>query len=236
MAAVNHTYGCFVVVKTMQKKEENFRIFDGEIVVQLEEDDVAAETEKWNLSLVAYVVGNTPSIGAMERFIANQWNFVTKPKVLLHNDGYFVIRFASAKDRNAVLFFGPYTLYNQLIILRSWSVDFDFNEEVLRTILLGVKLPNMPLKCWSERSLSKIGSGLGKPIYADECTSKAERISYSRLLIEMDVSRPLPGTIKLKDEMKKLAKREPGKVEDRIAQAREKLKTIQIQMRDPAGA
>nr|XP_009612723.1 uncharacterized protein LOC104105983 [Nicotiana tomentosiformis] len=177
---------------------------DGEIVVQLEEDDVAAETEKWNLSLVAYVVGNTPSIGAMERFIANQWNFVTKPKVLLHNDGYFVIRFASAKDRNAVLFFGPYTLYNQLIILRSWSVDFDFNEEVLRTILLGVKLPNMPLKCWSERSLSKIGSGLGKPIYADECTSKAERISYSRLLIEMDVSRPLPGTIKVCDPIGKI--------------------------------
>lgn len=38
----------------------------------------------------------------------------------------------------------------------------------------------------------------------------------------------------LNGEMKRLARREPGKVEDRIAQAREKLKTIQIQMRDPA--
>ncbi|XP_019262090.1 PREDICTED: uncharacterized protein LOC109239938 [Nicotiana attenuata] len=38
----------------------------------------------------------------------------------------------------------------------------------------------------------------------------------------------------LNGEMKRLVRREPGKVEDRIAQAREKLKTIQIQMRDPA--
>ncbi|KAK6789451.1 hypothetical protein RDI58_013251 [Solanum bulbocastanum] len=44
-------------------------------------------------------------------------------------------------------------------------------EEILTTIPLWVKLPNLSLNCWNAVVLSKIGSSLGKPLYADECTS-----------------------------------------------------------------
>lgn len=120
-------------------------------------------------------------------------------KILLHNDGYFVIRFTSAADRDAVTFPGLYTLFNRPIILRAWSIEFDFNEEVLRTIPLWVKLLNLPLNYSSDKPIRKIGSVLRKPIHVDNCTSKAERISYARLLVEMDVTRPLPGIIKVCD-------------------------------------
>lgn len=45
---------------------------DGEIVVQLLEDDIVEEQQKWNRALILYVVGNIPTIGAVERFIAQQ--------------------------------------------------------------------------------------------------------------------------------------------------------------------
>ncbi|XP_019251096.1 PREDICTED: uncharacterized protein LOC109230012 [Nicotiana attenuata] len=48
-------------------------------------------------------------------------------------------------------------------------------------------------------ALSKIGSTLGNPIYAAECTTGAGRISYARLLVEMDVTKPLPKQVKLQD-------------------------------------
>jgi len=47
--------------------------------------------------------------------------------------------------------------------------------------------------------LSKIGSGLGKPLYVDTCTTITERITYARILIEMDITKPLPQKIKLHD-------------------------------------
>lgn len=70
---------------------------EGEAMVQLPNEDIEYESLKWNKALILYIVGNTPSIGSIERFIANQWNFITKPKVLYHSEGYFFIHMSSAE-------------------------------------------------------------------------------------------------------------------------------------------
>lgn len=62
------------------------------------------ETTKWQKAIIVYIIGESPSIGAMERFIAMQWNFAAKPTVYYHNEGYFVILFNSMDDKNAVLY------------------------------------------------------------------------------------------------------------------------------------
>lgn len=41
-------------------------------------------------------------------------------------------------------------------------------------------------------------------MYADECTTRMERISYARLLVEMDVTIPLPNSIKVMDTQGKV--------------------------------
>nr|XP_009770224.1 PREDICTED: uncharacterized protein LOC104220956 [Nicotiana sylvestris] len=174
-------------------------IQEGEVVVQILEEDIAEEKQKWNRALIMYVVGNTPTIGAIERFVAAQWGKVRKPKVLYHSDGYFTILLNSVEERDEVLMNGPYTMNSRPIILKAWAEGFDFNEEVLKTIPLWVKFPKLPLNYWSNKALSKIGSGLGKSLYADACTTVADRISYARILIEIDITRTLPGTIKLVD-------------------------------------
>nr|XP_009801325.1 PREDICTED: uncharacterized protein LOC104247078 [Nicotiana sylvestris] len=145
---------------------------DGEVVVQLMEEDIEEENVKWTRAVILYVVGNTPSIGAIE---------------------------STNEENERVLMNGPYTINNRPVIMRQWSENFYFNEEVLRTIPLWIKLPNLPLNLWSNQALRKIGSGLGKLIYANACTTIAERISYARILIEMEVTRPLPEKIKLCD-------------------------------------
>lgn len=53
-------------------------IQNGETIVELAKNEVEKETEKWRNALILYVVGNTPMIGALERFVAIQWNFVAK--------------------------------------------------------------------------------------------------------------------------------------------------------------
>lgn len=174
-------------------------IEDGENIVQLRKEDVDKDTEKWKTSVILYVVGDSPTIGALERFIKAQWNFVAKPKIYYHNEGYFVIKFNTMEDRNEVIFSGPHTLNNIPIIIKAWEDNFDFNDETLSRIPLWVKFPNLPLNCWCMESLSRISSVLENPIYADECTSNIERSSFARVLIEMDVTKPLPQSIKVKD-------------------------------------
>lgn len=92
-----------------------------------------------------------------------------------------------------MIYSGPHAINNQPVIVKAWEAGFNFYEEVLRTIpLLWVKLQNLPFNCWSMESMTRIGSGLGNPLYADYCTTKIQRISYAHMLIEMDVTKPLP--------------------------------------------
>ncbi|XP_075079920.1 uncharacterized protein LOC142165218 [Nicotiana tabacum] len=102
-------------------------------------------------------------------------------------------------DKNEVLYSGPHTMGAKPLILKSWSADFDLYNEVLKTIPLWVSFPNLPLNCWGRMTLSRIASGLGCPIYADECTTNTSKIFYARVLIEMDISKELPKCIKIQD-------------------------------------
>ncbi|XP_059315396.1 uncharacterized protein LOC132066006 [Lycium ferocissimum] len=79
-----------------------------------------------------------------------QWNNVAKPEIYYHNDGYFLVKFATKEDHELVLYSGPYMLNNRPVIVKGWTPGFNFNDEVLRTIPLWVRLPNLPLSCWVE--------------------------------------------------------------------------------------
>ncbi|XP_021857234.2 uncharacterized protein [Spinacia oleracea] len=48
-------------------------------------------------------------------------------------------------------------------------------------------------------SLSRIGSLVGVPLFADECTSKQLRISFARLLIEVDVTKSVTKVVQIQD-------------------------------------
>ncbi|WMV32217.1 hypothetical protein MTR67_025602 [Solanum verrucosum] len=53
------------------------------------------------------------------------------------------------------------------VIVKPWTTNFNFKDEVLKVIPLWVKFPNLPLNCWGTKSLSRITSVLGKPICAN---------------------------------------------------------------------
>lgn len=76
--------------------------------------------------------------------------------------------------------------------MKPWTTKFNFHDEVLKVIPLWVRLPHLPLRCWSGDSLSRIGSTIGVPFFADECTTHQLRVSYARMLVEVDVTLPLP--------------------------------------------
>ncbi|XP_059290257.1 uncharacterized protein LOC132043810 [Lycium ferocissimum] len=80
-----------------------------------------------------------------------------------------------------------------------WSPEFEFDKEILQTIPLWVRYPKLPLSCWNPESLSQISSVLGNPLFADECTNKVERISFARVLVEIDITRELPKKITVLD-------------------------------------
>ncbi|XP_019241918.1 PREDICTED: geranylgeranyl transferase type-2 subunit beta 1-like [Nicotiana attenuata] len=64
---------------------------NGEKMVKLEAEDVEQETEKWKNAIVIYVIGESPSIGAMDRFVNSMGKYSTRPQIYYNNEDYFII-------------------------------------------------------------------------------------------------------------------------------------------------
>lgn len=184
------------------------KVVDGEIDVKIEDEDVAPELKFWETTLILYVLGGDISMHMLKNFMEKAWNFVSLPDMYYHDDGYFMLCFKSHADMDAVLMKGPYTIRNMPLILQEWRPDFDLKKDMLSTIPIWVKLPKLPLHLWGETSLNKIGSAIGIPLVTDECTTHRLRVSYARILVEVDITQKMLDEITITDN-KGLKRKQP---------------------------
>lgn len=52
---------------------------------------------------------------------------------------------------------------------------------------LALSLPDLPIEFWSDDSINRAASTLGRPLYIDGPTSRKERVSFARCCVEMEV-------------------------------------------------
>lgn len=69
------------------------QIVDGHITVQLEDEDVQSEEEKWKCVLIVYVVDKCPGYNTMTRYITINWSSVAKANIFLRDKGYLIMKF-----------------------------------------------------------------------------------------------------------------------------------------------
>jgi hypothetical protein len=105
-------------------------IVNGEIEVIIEEQDVASEKQFWEHALIMYALGEDLSMNAVNKFMITMWNFVSLPKLYYNEEGYFIIRFSSKMDRDAVLLRRPYTIYRKPMFLHEWTPNFTLKNDL----------------------------------------------------------------------------------------------------------
>ena len=175
------------------------QIVNGEVEVMIEDEDIESELKFWDTTLIMYVLGADMSMHSVKHFMMQNWNFVPLPDMYYHDEGYFLLRFSSHREREEVMMKGPYTIRNMSVLLREWRRDFNLKKDLLRTLPLWVKLPYLPLYLWGDNTLGKIVSAIGSPIVTDECTTSKLRVSYARILVEVDITKELPQEITIRD-------------------------------------
>ncbi|XP_058751687.1 uncharacterized protein LOC131624790 [Vicia villosa] len=180
------------------------KVVNGEIEVQLEEQDLVSEMKFSEHALIMYALGDELSMNGVRKFMMNYWNFVTLPELYYNEEGFFLIRFKSKEDIDEVLMRGPYTIYKKPMLLHEWTPDFTLQDDILRVLPIWVTFPQLPLMMWGDKSIGKIASALGKPVMVDECTAKKLRVTYARVLIEVDVTNELKNYINIRDPSGKL--------------------------------
>ncbi|GFP94575.1 hypothetical protein PHJA_001601900 [Phtheirospermum japonicum] len=97
-------------------------------------------------------------------------------------DGHFAAKF-SAK--------GPYTICGVTLMLSRLPSCFEFDRYSPNTITVWIKMPGLPLDCWNKKIISKTASKVGTPIVTDILTRNRERVSYARVLVEIEAATEL---------------------------------------------
>ncbi|XP_070032037.1 uncharacterized protein LOC142168088 [Nicotiana tabacum] len=86
---------------------------------------------------------------------------------------------------------GPYSYHNKPFILQNWEIEFHFDPKCITTIPLWVHFPSLPVGYWTADVLSKVASAIGTPMYTDRYTTDLNKISYARVLVKVDITKPM---------------------------------------------
>jgi len=167
---------------------------DGDMVL-IEEEDVDVVEEAWGYCLVGQFAGRFPGLAAVHS-LKEGWK--VKCTHWIHRSGWIVFKFLSEEDRLKVLDGGPYFAYGRNLMLKIMPRCFRFGGEDVAIIPVWIQLPDLPLDCWNARALSKIASRVGKPITTDKLTRTKERLSFARVMVEVDASKELVTTVEMR--------------------------------------
>ena len=165
-------------------KLQQIQLEDGPI--KLTEADVSKD--EWENCLVGYFGGKFPGKNALQQLV-NSW----KQKVSLHfhSNGWIIFKFENSEGRDNTLQGGPYMVFGRPLLLKILPEYFTFSYEDLSCFPIWVQLKSLPVEAWNSYALSKLCSRIGKPVYTDKLTVYKDRVTFARVLIEVDVAKPI---------------------------------------------
>lgn len=176
------------------------RISNGVPRAIVDKDEVRHLKLKWKATCVMYVVGCQPNIATFSKFLKSCWPHLDNLMPILHQDGYYLVQCLSEEVAVELVNRGNVMMGKRPVLVRMWDAQFDFTKDILRVIPVWIRLIKLPTKFWGMNSLSRIGSLFGVPLAAHSYTAYRSRVNYARILVEVDVTKPLPKSIFVEDE------------------------------------
>ncbi|XP_048611878.1 uncharacterized protein LOC125586109 [Brassica napus] len=111
-----------------------------------------------------------------------------------------MVRFEKEGEYLAALTGGPWRAFGSYLMVRAWSPEFDPLRDDTITTPVWIWLTNIPVNFYHRSILMGISKGLGKPVRVDLTTLKFERARFARVCVEVNLAKPLKGTVLINGE------------------------------------
>lgn len=90
---------------------------------------------------------------------------------------------------------GSFYFDHKPLIVKPWSPDLSMEDCQEVRVPIWIQLPNLQLKYWGVRCLSKLVESIGDLIKLDYYTEHKTRLKYARIQIEVEVNQKFPDSI-----------------------------------------
>ncbi|KAL8139694.1 LOW QUALITY PROTEIN: hypothetical protein V2J09_005715 [Rumex salicifolius] len=111
----------------------------------------------------------------------------------------------AGEDLVSILEQGPWMLGGQRpFILRRCHEGMELNLSCLTFVPIWITLPNLDVRFWSEHMLARIGYAIGTPILTDFNSAHQQKLSFARVMVEINAQTKLLSEIQLHGEDQEL--------------------------------
>nr|POF11663.1 hypothetical protein CFP56_62239 [Quercus suber] len=147
------------------------KLREGWVSVQLTKETKQRLRGTWSKAIIVKLVGRTVSLSYIRTKLTHLWRPTGRMDCVDLGYGFFLVKFFSKEDLEAVLMGGP------------WFIG------------VWVRLCELPFELYETEVLKQIGESVGKVLRIDSHTAVEARGKYARLCIQIDINKPLVNTI-----------------------------------------
>lgn len=149
----------------------------------------------WKDSLVIKLLGKSISYNMMKEKLNKVWKPAGGFDILDVDNGFYMVKFDMAADREKALSDGPWMLYDHYLAVSRWTPEFVSPEAKVDCTTVWIRFPGLNLVYYDESVLLALASAVGKPIKVDTNTLKVHRGRFARICVEIDLSQPVVGKV-----------------------------------------
>ncbi|KAK3185201.1 hypothetical protein Dsin_032487 [Dipteronia sinensis] len=149
----------------------------------------------WANALILKNMGRFHTLNYMISKLTQKWKLIGQWQLTDLGEGYFVARFQMKDDLEHVLTSGPWVIANQYLAVQRWQPNFVPGEDLVQSMPIWVRLSKLPLEWLDSELLWNIGGMLGIMCKVDPLTVNQARGRFARICVEIDISKPLVGTL-----------------------------------------
>ncbi|XP_055960811.1 uncharacterized protein LOC130015168 [Mercurialis annua] len=148
-------------------------------------------SKPWLKTVVIKLLGRPIGYKNLCNRLENIWKFSRGFDVIDLENDYFLVRFWSGSDVEAVLTGGPWVILGHYLSVQAWSPNFDCTSDCINSIHAWIRLPGMPIHYYNKQVLRYIGQMVRKVVEIDYCTESVERGKFARIAVELDLRKAL---------------------------------------------
>nr|POE93838.1 hypothetical protein CFP56_16152 [Quercus suber] len=116
---------------------------------------------------------------------------------------FFLIKFELREDVDYILKGRPWFISQHFLAIRQWEPEFQASTTTLSSVVVWIRLPELPIEFYEHNALLKIGRVIGPVLRIDANTVNGVQRRFARLCVQVNLDKPLVKTIflgKLKQE------------------------------------
>ncbi|CAL1384037.1 unnamed protein product [Linum trigynum] len=172
-------------------------LFQGEPELRLSGKFKEKLCQPWKKTLIVRLLGRSITYSYLCSQLRWKWRPVGSLEILDLNNDTFLATFGDDQDYLRALTGGPWVILDHYLVVHQWSPSFRTSDKPHKSVVAWVQFPELPVHYYHREVLFAIGNLVGRTVKLDYHTENLERGKFARIVIDLDMTKPLPTRVRL---------------------------------------